>query len=352
MTTNLAGLQGNPEVLPFASHYFTGIRASDSRLTVGNFVGGIQPILAMQDHERELDDVCRPLMFVADMHAFTDQAPDDIVVNRQEVLYSYLALGVDPEVTDLFVQSQIGDRVLRASMALSRMMTIRQIERVPTLKDKIDDTKTANMLLAQYPLMMAADIILQRPEVVPTGADQKSHIEVARDLVDGINRRTTSSHVPMPDTLELNPVNILALKGDGKMSKTKPDLAILLDESPEVIAHKIRRAQSGSPGQASPHLESLITVGKAVGDDESAAAMDALYAEHRGGEPVASLIKKLITDNMIEFTQQYQTRRAALVGNSSLGDYLKAGAQRAAANADETLAALDDGGITLPVYPS
>lgn len=337
--------------MPFASHYFTGIRASDARLTAGNFVGGIQPILSMQEHGREVTEVNRPLMFVADMHAFTDQSPEDIVANRQEVLYSYLALGIDPEVTDLFVQSQIGDRVLRASMALSRMMTIRQIERVPTLKDKVTDPKIANMLLAQYPLMMAADIILQRPEVVPTGADQKAHIEVARDLVDVINRKTGAAHIPMPDTHEIEPVNILGLKGEGKMSKTKPEHAILLDESPEDIARKIRRAQSGLPGEASAHLESLITIAKAMGTDDSAASrLDALYAEHMDGEQVASAIKAAVTASVVEFTRGYKARRAKLVGSSPLRDYLKVGAQRAASNADSTLAALDEGGITLPVY--
>src|SRR3990167_3493279 len=200
------------EQLPYAVEYFTGIRTSEPNLTIGNVIGAIQPILEMQERV-QVNPKDRPLIFIADMHAFTDQDPREIVRNRREILISYLALGIDPNKSDIFVQSQIADEVLQMTMALSRLMTIRQIERIPTLKDKMgNDTKRANMFLAQYPLLMAADIILQRAHIVPTGKDQKAHIEVTRDLVDTINTRVGYLLLPMPSTKDVEPVNILALK--------------------------------------------------------------------------------------------------------------------------------------------
>ena len=352
MSKELESLQSNHHELPYATEYFTGVRSSEPNLTIGNVIGAIQPILELQETEWSQPHK-KPLVFIADMHAFTDQAPRDIVHNRQEILASYLALGIDPNKTDIYVQSQIADEVLRMTMALSRKMSIRQIERVPTLKDKVgEDTKRANMFLAQYPLLMAADIILQRSHYVPTGKDQKAHIEVTRDLVDTINAEVGSLLLPMPTTKDIEPVNILALKGEGKMSKTDPARAILLDDSPEEIARKIRKAQTGVPGEPSEHLESLITIGKSLCKDLGVIeALDELYKDHLEGWGVAGKIKAVVSEITTDFVTSYQTKKSLIDQNPHvLRESLQVGSERARTSAQETLAALDDKGITLPRF--
>lgn len=342
----------NKEKLPYGTEYFTGVRSSESNMTIGNVIGAIQPILELQETEPNFPHE-KPLVFIADMHAFTDQDPREIVHNRQEILASYLALGIDPNKTDIYVQSQIADEVLQMTMALSRRMSIRQIERVPTLKDKVgSDTKRANMLLAQYPLLMAADIILQRGHFIPTGKDQKAHIEVTRDLVDTINSDVGELILPMPTTKDLEPVNILALKGEGKMSKTDPSRAILLDDSPEEIALKIRKAQTGVSGERSLHLESLITIGKSLSrDSEVLSSLDELYLEHLAGNGVSSKIKATITELVTDFVCNYQAKKALIDQNPDiLRESLQVGVERARTAARETLATLDDNNITLPRY--
>ena len=338
--------------LPYATEYFTGIRSSEPNMTIGNVIGAIQPILELQELEvKQPSD--KPLVFIADMHAFTDQDPLDIVQNREEILKDYLALGVDPNKTDIFVQSQIADEVLQMTMALSRLMTIRQIERVPTLKDKVgDDTKKANMFLAQYPLLMASDIILQRAHIVPTGKDQKAHIEVTRDLVEDINRRIGEDFLPMPTTKDIEPVNILALKGGGKMSKTDQARAIMLDDDPETIARKIRKAQTGMPGEESVHLKSLITIGQALANDEQvSAALEDLYSEHLDGQAVSGKAKAVVTEILLDFTGSYRHNRALISHNPEIvQESLEIGAERARIAAQRTLDELGAKGITLPRF--
>lgn len=339
-------------ILPYATEYFTGIRSSEPNMTIGNVIGAIQPILELQELDvKQPSD--KPLVFIADMHAFTDQDPRDIATNREEILKDYLALGVDPNKTDIFVQSQIADEVLQMTMALSRLMTIRQIERVPTLKDKVgDDTKKANMFLAQYPLLMASDIILQRAHIVPTGKDQKAHIEVTRDLVDEINRRVGEELLPMPTTKDVDPANILALKGEGKMSKTDQTRAIMLDDNPETIELKIRKAQTGMPGEESAHLRSLITVGQSLANDEQVStALEDLYSEHLEGQGVAGKIKRVVTEILLDFTGTYREKKALIDRDPEIvRDSLEIGAERASIAAQETLDELGSRGITLPRF--
>jgi tryptophanyl-tRNA synthetase len=336
--------------LPYACDTFTGIRASDSRLTVANYIGGISPIVTAQGEQSSAEHE-RPLLFIADMHAFTDQDPRSIAENRVSILETYLALGVNPESTDIFVQSQIAPQVLRMTAALGRFMTINQIERVPTLKDKVTNPKLANMLLAQYPLLMAADIILQRPRVVPTGLDQKAHVEVTRDLVGKINSRATFDLLPEPDTKEQVPVNIQALKGPGKMSKTDPTKAIFLDDSPDEVATKIRKAQTAPTGESSDHLLSLMRIGTDLSAGEAKNDLDALYTEHLAGRPVTSAIKELITGVVVDFTENYQRRRSEIAADPGyVRSAVDAGAARAARTANETLVSLDEHGITLSNY--
>lgn len=338
--------------LPYGAEYFTGIRSSEPNMTIGNVIGAIQPILELQEIGVS-DPTSKPLIFIADMHAFTDQDPRDIEKNRVEILKDYLALGVDPNKTDIFVQSQIADEVLQMTMALSRFMTIRQIERVPTLKDKIgDDTKQANMFLAQYPLLMAADIILQRAHIVPTGKDQKAHIEVTRDLVNQINSRVGELFLPMPTTKDIDPVNILALKGEGKMSKTDQARAIMLDDDPETIAFKIRKAQTGVPGEESAHLKSLVTIGQSLAVDERVSeALQDLYNEHVAGQGVAGKIKEVVSGVVLEFTGMYRGRRALIDRSPDIiYDSLAIGAARARTTAQKTLDELGAKGIILPPF--
>lgn len=338
--------------LPYATEYFTGIRSSEPNLTIGNVIGAIQPILELQELEVS-DPTKKPLVFIADMHAFTDQDPRDIQTNRINILKDYLALGVDPEKTDIFVQSQIASEVLQMTMALSTLMTIKQIERVPTLKDKVgDDTKHANMFLAQYPLLMAADIILQRAHCVPTGKDQKAHIEITRDLVETINNRVGELFIPMPTTKDIEPVNILALKGDGKMSKTDQSRAIMLDDDPETIVRKIRKAQTGTLGEESPHLKSLITIGQSLAEDKRVSeALQSLYNEHLAGQGVAGKVKAVVTEIVLDYTQRYRESRALIDRSPDvLQDLLAIGAQRARIAAQETLNELGEKGIILPPF--
>lgn len=326
------------------SSLFTGIRPT-GQLTLANFAGAIKPVIDIQSDGLHNYGGLAPLVFVADIHALTDQHPDTVRKNRLETVKALISLGLEPDKTDVFIQSQIEAEVLETTFMLGRLMTLGQLVRVPTLKEKVKDPNAANLLLLQYPVLMAADIILQRPVSVPVGKDQTSHLEATRNLVDKINSENADSapNIPLPGyVFREDPPNVLALKGDGKMSKSNPSSAILLDEKTNVTEAKIRKSQTSTAGSASPHMESLIRLVGSI-DPVASVDMQQLYDQHvlDPNARVASTFKDIAVDSVVVFLQKYQTKRVRLESDRHIVDaVLKRSSGRAHKNALETLGVL------------
>src|SRR3989338_6917737 len=164
----------------------TGLRPTGD-LSVANYVGGMKPILELQsDFEGEIN------LFVADLHALTDQEPDLVDATRMDTIRSFLAAGADPERVNMYLQSQIEGPTVVLSNYLDRHTSIAELLRNPTLKDKLKKDQSAESItvaLGRYPILMAADIFVQDANKVPVGEDQVPHIEFARELARKFNKQ-------------------------------------------------------------------------------------------------------------------------------------------------------------------
>jgi tryptophanyl-tRNA synthetase len=318
----------------------TGIRPSAS-LTIANLIGSVIPLLELQ----KLDDT-EIFVFVATMHGLTDHEPREIVPNIREVVRDYLALGLDPTRVTIFDQRDVRSEVALLKLYLERHITVARACRIPTLKDKLQDgqrPEEATALLMSYPVMMTADIVLQDADIVPVGKDQYSHMETARELVDAFNKRygNGKSVLVRPETMNREePINILSLTGDGKMSKSRPENALFLTEDEKTLRKKIRRAETAFESQMTDKLDSLITMTLALAPEKKP-AVDEILTRHKSGDKVMGEFKDLVADVVIDFTTRFQKKRA-LISESDVDAILADGATKARANAQDVVARVEE----------
>lgn len=322
--------------LEYKTEIFTGIRPTGG-LTVANYLGAVKPIIELQ----ELEPGIKPLVFVADLHALTDYEPKDVKKYVNEVVADYIALGVDPNKADLFLQSAIENEIAVLTLLLSRHTNVSELLRVPTLKDKLKNNarpETANALLFLYPVMMAADILIQRAKKIPVGQDQVAHIEFARELAKDFNKKY-GEVFPMPQPLEQKALRILSLKGESKMSKSIPQGALFLSDDAKTIAKKIKTAETAFEGKMNDRLESHILIAKGLAKTKKEIQeIDAIIEEHKKGKAVMGQFKQIFTSVTQNFLHEFQARKEKITKDPLfIPSVLEHGAKIAKANTQETL---------------
>lgn len=326
----------NKKITPkYKTKVLTGIRATGG-LTIGNVLGAVMPVI----HLGELTGM-KPLVFVADLHALTDHEPNIVKKNIFEVVTDYLALGLDPDKIDIFIQSDIKAEVFELTALLARHITVAELIRVPTLKEKIRSEmspETANALLVLYPIMMAADILLQRAEFVPVGEDQQPHIEMTRLLAKRFNKRY-GNVFPLPKPQEVRQLRIISLNGQGKMSKSTPEGAIFLDDDESTIRAKVKRAQTAFDGQMPEILVSHFDIARGFAkNDEVLKQVEEIYESHMHGNKVMGEFKSLLADIIVDYVMDYQEKKKAVLTDRKLVDgVLEKGLDLAKKNASETM---------------
>jgi len=312
----------------------TGIRPTGD-LTVANYLGAVVPVVELQAQG------VSPVVFVADLHAITDNEPTTVRQYIHSVVADYIALGVDPKKAKIYLQSDIAGEVTTLTALLARHISVAELLRVPTLKDKLKanaNPKTANALLLLYPVLMAADILLNRARKVPVGEDQLAHMEVTRLLARRFNKRY-GEVFPVPEVLQVKSLRLLSLKGEGKMSKTNPRGAIFLTDDLKTVANKIKAAETAFEGIMNEKLESHILVAKGLAKTESEREeVDAIIKAHKSGKPVMGQFKQLLTRIVQNFLGEFQEKKAEIVRDPFyIPSVLKEGAKVARENAIETL---------------
>lgn len=217
----------------------SGIRAT-GRLHLGNYLGALVRFARMSH-----DPAYQCLFFVADMHTLTTLKDAKMIqVHMPAIVLDYLAAGVDPELSMIYVQSSI-PQVAELAWYLSCMMPFGDLSRQPTFKDKAKNhPDDVNAGLLNYPVLMAADILGPRAELVPVGRDQRSHLELASQLARRFNH-TFGDFFPIPDALSNEMVLVPGLSvadADGNIPKMgkSDDNTINLTDSVEQTWEKIR----------------------------------------------------------------------------------------------------------------
>jgi tryptophanyl-tRNA synthetase len=217
-----------------------GIRAS-GQLHLGNYLGAVKGMLALQD-----DPNYQTYYMVADAHGVTTPYdPRDLKHNRRSVIIDYLAAGLDPDKSVLFLQSDVIEH-FALSFYLSSVTTVSRMKHLPTYKEKVEQyPEHVTMALLNYPVLMAADILLYQADKVPVGLDQVPHLEVAREIARKMNQRYQLSF-PEPTRFATKGEYIPSLKGQGKMSKSVPGSYINLTDDLETIKQRLAGAPTDS----------------------------------------------------------------------------------------------------------
>ncbi|MDR2513203.1 MAG: tryptophan--tRNA ligase [Puniceicoccales bacterium] len=304
------------------------------RLHLGNYLGAVINWGRMQD-----DYEC--YFGVVDQHAITlPKVPTELRRNTYTCLAQYIAAGIDPERSHIFVQSHvIGHTEL--AWVLGCLCPLGQLERMTQFKDKAHKQEFVYSGLLYYPVLMAADILLYNAHVVPVGEDQKQHLELARDLAEKFNR-TFSPTFNVPEAfIGKTGARIMSLQNPAsKMSKSDPNTnaTIYLTDTPDVVRRKILSSvtDSGSEvrvGEDKPGITNLLAIMSAVTERE----MGALEEEFAGKG--YGVFKAVVADAVIARLDPVRLRYEELIQDTAhLDAVFKAGADAAQKTAWKTLA--------------
>lgn len=204
-------------------------------LHLGSYYGALQNWVRLQD-------TYECIYCIVDQHAITVEHDPSVLQERVFTLAClYLAAGVDPKRSILFVQSHVPEHT-ELAWYFSTIASLGQLERMTQYKDKMQQHGHADLGLLAYPVLQAADILLYKADAVPVGEDQSQHLELTRDLAQRFNHRF-GPVFPEPRTLLTPGKRIIALDNDGKMSKSKPDdTSIFMTDPSELVWAKVRPA--------------------------------------------------------------------------------------------------------------
>lgn len=218
----------------------SGIRAT-GRLHLGNYLGAVKGMLELQNNSDY-----ETFYMVADLHTLTTPfETKDFQLKVKDIVLDYLSAGLDPKKCVLFVQSHIKE-LLELTYLFSTQVTVARMQRMPTFKEKVKQyPQNVNVALLNYPVLMAADILLYKAELVPVGIDQEPHIEVAREVARRFNEKY-KTNFPEPKRFSTQGEYIPSLLGEGKMSKSISGSAILLTDSLETIKERLAKTPTDS----------------------------------------------------------------------------------------------------------
>ena len=312
------------------------------QLTLGNYMGALKQWVAMQEtHD------C--LYMIVDLHAITvRQDPAKLKEACLDGLALYLACGIDPAKSTLFLQSHVPEHA-QLSWVLNCFTQMGELNRMTQFKDKsARNASNINVGLFSYPVLQAADILLYQANEVPVGEDQKQHLELTRDIATRFNNIYGDTfRIPDPFIPEFGARIMSLQEPTKKMSKsdTNPNNFIGLLEEPKKVAKKIKRAVTDSDEQAriyfdwaeKPGVTNLLTLlslatGKTV-DELVPAYEDKMYGH----------LKSDVADAVVALIEPLQERYKALRADRSyLDEVMHQGAEKARVRAAATLKATYD----------
>lgn len=314
----------------------SGIRPTGN-LHLGNYFGAVKNFVKMQEENN-----C--FFFIADYHSLTTHPkPADLHGNVKQVLAEYLAAGLDPEKSTLYIQSDLPE-IAELYLFLNMNAYLGELERVTTFKEKArKQPENVNAGLLTYPTLMAADIIIHKADKVPVGKDQEQNLEMARTFARRFNRMYDQDYFNIPQAFNFGEqlVKIPGLDGSGKMGKSEGEgNAIFLADDPKVIRKKVMRAVSDSgptvPNQAKPEaIGNLFQLLSVVSKPDVVQHFDDAYnnCTIRYGD-----LKKQLAEDIIIFTEPIREKILSLKGDDvAISKAAKIGAEKARTSAQKTI---------------
>ena len=314
-------------------HILSGIKPT-GQLTLGNYIGAINKFVKLQDSGESF-------LFIADLHALTLPIdPEVLRTNSRDLAAFYLAAGLDPNKSNIFLQSDVSAHA-ELAIILQNYLYMGELSRMTQFKDKSSKMKeeAIGLGLFAYPVLMAADIVLYDSKVIPVGEDQVQHVELARDLVKRFNNRYGDVLV-MPRA-EVNKVGarIMSLSDPTKkMSKSDPKGDIYLKDEPAVMRKKIMSAVTDMEAhvhydpEKQPGISNLMTILSCL----TGKSFEEIEKEFEGkgyGD-----FKRAVADAVVNELEPLQQRAKAIIESGEVDKVLEKGAKRANEIASQVLA--------------
>lgn len=310
----------------------SGIKPT-GQLTLGNYIGAIKNFAKVQQEGEAY-------LFIADLHALTLPIdPEFLRNNSRDLAAYYLAAGLDPKKTTIFLQSDVPAHS-ELAIILQNYLYMGELSRMTQFKDKSAKMKAEaiGLGLFAYPVLMAADIVIYDAKRIPVGEDQLQHIELARDLVRRFNNRYGETLVMPKGELVKVGSRIMSLSDPNKkMSKSDPKGDIYLNDSLEVMRKKIMSAVTDMEARVhydvekQPGISNLMTIMSAL----TGKSFEQIEKEFEGkgyGE-----FKRAVADAVCAEMEPYKARYEEIVKSGLVDDVLKDGAKRASVVAEATL---------------
>jgi len=314
----------------------SGIR-STGKLHLGNYYGALSNFVKMQNEYN-----C--FFFIADLHSLTTHpTPQDLHTTVRNVVVEYLAAGIDPEKSTIYIQSDVPE-VAELYLYMNMNAYMGELERSTSFKDKVrSNPDNVNAGLLTYPVLMASDILLHHGTKVPVGKDQEQHLEMTRTFGNRFNHLYQVDYFKEAFAFSYSDklVKVPGLSGQGKMGKSNGEAdCIYLSDKPEVIRKKIMRAVSDTgptePNQAKPEpIQNLFDLMKVVSSPDTVSHFDELYnkCEIRYGD-----FKKQLAEDMVIATDPVRSRIEAIANDDEyIKKVIKLGAEKAQASAQKTI---------------
>ncbi|CAH1199134.1 tryptophan--tRNA ligase [Paenibacillus sp. JJ-223] len=310
----------------------SGIKPSGD-LNIGGYGGALSQFVQYQ-HDFEC------FFFVPDLHAITvPQDPQQLARRTREIAAFYIAAGIDPTKSAIFLQSQVPAHTELAWL-LETQASFGELGRMTQFKDKSNGKESVSSALFTYPVLMAADILLYQATHVPVGEDQKQHLELTRNLAERFNHRFGETFVVPEPLIQDIGSRIMGLDDPTKkMSKSNPNLSsyVLMLDPPDTIRKKFARAVTDSESSVrcdwdtKPAVSNLIEI-YSVFANEPVEIIEKRYA----GEGYGTFKKDLaevVVDKLVPIQEKFKE----IVDSRELDDILKRGAQKASEKAYDTL---------------
>lgn len=311
----------------------SGIKPT-GQLTLGNYIGALKPFVSSQD-EYDLS------VFIANLHCVTMPIdPEELETNLRDALAFYLACGLDPQKTDIFLQSDVPE-IAQLGFLLSCVTPMGELNRQTQYKDKKDSGVSLSAGFYTYPTLMSADILIHGAELVPVGEDQKQHVELARDTAERFNNRFGETFkIPEPVIAKVGK-RIMSLQDPSKkMSKSDREGdkgVIYLKEDTKKARKKIMAAVTDSIGvvqydpEHQPGVANLLTIYASLKEISIDDAVKEFEGQQYGS------FKKAVADLVCAELEAIQARYHECIESNTLNDVLAEGASRVRPQAQATL---------------
>lgn len=311
---------------------FSGARPT-GRQHLGNYLGAIKNYVSLQD-------TYECIYCIVDLHALTTmESTHDLRDNTRQMTLDWLAAGIRPEETIVFVQSHV-PQVTELHTILSMVVGLGKLTDLPTFKEKVrQQPHNINYGLVGYPVLMTADIALYKAEFVPVGVDQAPHLEFAREVVRSFNFRYSTDVLIEPQMKSTETPKVLGTDGKRKMSKSLNnhiELAATPQETMERVMTMVtdpQRVRRSDPGD--PDVCNVFSMHKIFSKEEE---IEMINLECRRAGIGCVDCKKIFSKNLNTYLEPFRARRAESASDPDhVWDVLQDGAKRAKQIAEQTM---------------